>query len=215
MFARLDQTTTSSDDTRKFEITDDITSPERNRWDDIQLALALVLIAIALCALWTAPVRAEGRGTRVKQGEATRVFVMAGFTPECAFIGYPAIQVETAPAKGTVETTDGAETTIQYSLSGKCIGTPIKGTAITYKPAPGQTGEDTFTISGRLGTGEPATRTFSVIIDENGNPQSRRRARRSTTTARQILSSGPDHGSKPHGRPDSHNTYYGNNVWVL
>ena len=96
---------------------------------------------------------------------------MAGFTPECAFIGYPAIAVDKAPAKGSVETTDGADTTIQYSLSGKCIGTPIKGTAITYKPAPGQTGEDTFTISGRLGTGEPATRTFSVIIDENGNPQ--------------------------------------------
>ena len=28
-------------------------------------------------------------------------------------------------------------------ISGKCIGTPIKGTAINYKPAPGQTGEDT------------------------------------------------------------------------
>ncbi len=115
--------------------------------------------------------RAEGKGTRVKPGEATRVFVMAGFTPECAFKGYPAIAIDKAPAKGTVETAEGADTTIQYSLSGKCIGTPIKGTSIMYKPATGQTGEDTFTISGRLGSGEPATRTFSVIIDENGNAE--------------------------------------------
>lgn len=167
MLSTLGQTATSSDDANES----DDTRPERSRWDDAQVVAAAILIAIALFALWTAPAHAGGRGTRVKQGEATRVFVMAGFTPECAFMGYPAIQVETAPAKGTVEVADGADTTIQYSLSGKCIGTPIKGTAITYKPAPGQTGEDTFTISGRLGTGEPATRTFSVIIDENGNPQ--------------------------------------------
>lgn len=140
------------------------------RWRrrDVELAAAITAAALALVVLWTNPVRAEGRGTRVKQGEPTRVFVMAGFTPECAFKGYPAIALDTPPAKGTVETAEGADTTIQYSLSGKCIGTPIKGTAIIYKPAPGQSGADTFTISGRLGSGEPATRTFSVIIDETG-----------------------------------------------
>jgi hypothetical protein len=132
---------------------------------------ALFVILVLLCELLTLPAAAEGRGTRVKQGQPTRVFVMAGFTPECAFIGYPAISVDQAPAKGTVETLEGADTTIQYSLSGKCIGTPVKGTAIIYKPAPGQTGEDKFTVSGRLGTGEPATRTFSVIIDEYGNAE--------------------------------------------
>ncbi|MEQ1671027.1 MAG: hypothetical protein ABL893_09230 [Hyphomicrobium sp.] len=47
----------------------------------------------------------------------------------------------------------------------------MQGTGIYYTPASGQTGADTFTVSGRLGSGEPATRTFSVIIDENGNPQ--------------------------------------------
>lgn len=131
---------------------------------------ALAVIAVFLCLLaW--PAAAEPRGTRVKQGEPTRVFVMAGFTPECAFKGYPEITVDQPPAKGTVETVDGADTTIQYSLSGKCIGTPVKGTAIIYKPAPGQTGEDKFSVSGRLGTGEPATRTFSVIIDEYGNAE--------------------------------------------
>jgi len=65
----------------------------------------------------------------------------------------------------------GEATTIQYSLSGKCIGTVVQGTGIYYTPAPGQSGTDTFTVSGRLGNGEPATRTFSVIIDENGNVQ--------------------------------------------
>lgn len=139
---------------------------------DGALALALLLaMTMLLSSLFAGPAGAEGKGTRVKPGQATRVFVMAGFTPDCAFKGYPAIAVEKAPAKGTVETAEGADTTVQYSLSGKCIGTPIKGTAINYKPAPGQTGEDTFTVSGRLGNGEPATRTFSVIIDENGNPQ--------------------------------------------
>ena len=138
---------------------------------NLQLVIAITAIVVGLLSLWINPARAEGKGTRVKPGEATRVFVMAGFTPECAFKGFPAIQLDKPPAKGTVETTEGADITIQYSLSGKCIGTPIKGTAITYKPAAGQTGEDTFTISGRLGTGEPATRTFSVIIDENGNAE--------------------------------------------
>jgi hypothetical protein len=131
----------------------------------------LFVLIVLMCELFAGPAAAEGRGTRVKQGQATRVFVMAGFTPECAFKGYPVIEIEKAPAKGTVETAEGADTTIQYSLSGKCIGTPVKGTAIIYKPAPGQTGEDTFTVSGRLGTGEPATRTFSVIIDEYGNAE--------------------------------------------
>jgi hypothetical protein len=147
------------------------TGSKTGRTINLQLAFAITAIAIGLLSLWTNSARAEGKGTRVKPGEATRVFVMAGFTPECAFKGFPAIQLDKPPVKGTVETTDGADTTIQYSLSGKCIGTPIKGTAIVYKPAAGQTGEDTFTISGRLGTGEPATRTFSIIIDDNGNAE--------------------------------------------
>ncbi len=145
--------------------------PARHQRFNLQLAAAIVAIVAGLLSLWINPARAEGKGTRVKPGEATRVFVMAGFTPECAFKGYPAILLDKPPAKGTVETAEGADTTIQYSLSGKCIGTPIKGTAIMYKPAAGQAGEDTFTISGRLGSGEPATRTFSVVIDENGSAQ--------------------------------------------
>jgi hypothetical protein len=119
---------------------------------------------------WMAP-PAHAGGTRVKPGEATRVFVMAGFTPECAFKGFPDIQLEKAPTKGSVETKPGEATTIQYSLSGKCIGTKVEGTGIYYKAAVGQTGEDTFSVTGRLGTGEPATRTFSIVIDENGKAE--------------------------------------------
>lgn len=148
--------------------------PDKARMRDPVLVL---LLTVAACAFWLGVVfvaiagRAHAGGTHVKPGEKTRVFVMAGFTPECAFKGYPAIQVDKAPMKGAVETADGADTTIQYSLSGKCIGTPVKGTAIYYVPAAGQSGEDTFTVSGRLGHGEPATRTFSVIIDENGKAE--------------------------------------------
>lgn len=130
----------------------------------------IIMAAAAVCGA-VIPTFAESKGTRVKQGQPTRVFVMTGFTADCAFKGYPTISVDKQPAKGMVETAEGAETTIQYSLSGKCIGTPMKGTAITYKPAPGQKGEDTFTVSGHLGNGEPATRTFSIIIDENGNAE--------------------------------------------
>ena len=118
--------------------------------------------------VWWLSQPAHAGATRVKPGEATRLFVMAGFTPECAFKGFPDIQLEKPPAKGTVETKPGEATTIQYSLSGKCIGSKVEGTGIYYKAAVGQTGEDTFSVSGRLGNGEPATRTFSVIIDENG-----------------------------------------------
>ena len=131
--------------------------------------LAATLVTGALVWWMTPP--AHAGGTRVKPGEATRVFVMAGFTPECAFKGFPDIQLEKQPAKGTVETKTGEATTVQYSLSGKCIGSKVEGTGIYYKASAGQTGEDTFTVSGRLGNGEPATRTFSVIIDENGKAE--------------------------------------------
>ena len=139
---------------------------------DLYLVLGLGAISVALIALWSNPAHAGGKGTRVKPGEATRLFVMAGFTPDaCAFRGFPELEVNAPPAKGQVGFKTGETTTIQYSLSGKCIGSQVQGTGIYYTPASGQVGEDTFTVTGRLGTGEPATRTFSVIIDENGNPQ--------------------------------------------
>jgi hypothetical protein len=140
--------------------------------DTLKLALGLSAITIALLTLWSNPSHAAGKGTRVKPGEATRVFVMAGFTPDaCAFKGFPDMQLDAQPTKGQVAFKQGEATTVQYSLSGKCIGTQVQGTGIYYTPVAGQTGEDTFTVTGRLGSNEPATRTFSVIIDENGNVQ--------------------------------------------
>ena len=146
----------------------------RNEMHEVQCAVLKIITTSVLTGalVWClTPAAHAGSGTRVKPGEATRVFVMVGFTPECAFIGFPDIALAVPPTKGTVETKPGEATTIQYSLSGKCIGTKVDGTGIYYKAAAGQTGEDTFTVSGRLGTGEPATRTFSVIIDENGQAQ--------------------------------------------
>lgn len=138
--------------------------------ETIKLAAGISAIALALLSLWSQPSEAGGKGTRVKPGEATRVFVMAGFTPDaCAFIGFPDMQIDAPPAKGQVVFKQGEATTIQYSLSGNCIGNQVQGTGIYYTPVAGQAGEDTFTVSGRLGSGEPATRTFSVIIDANGN----------------------------------------------
>ena len=134
---------------------------------NLPLILAVAVITIALFSLWSQPSHA-GQGTRVKPGDATRVFVMAGFTPDCAFKGYPDMQLDHAPGKGQVVFKTGDATTIQYSLSGKCVGAQVQGTGIYYTPASGQSGADTFTVTGRLGTNEPATRTFSVIIDENG-----------------------------------------------
>lgn len=140
--------------------------PPQRQWQTATFALALISAAI-----WTANTSpSDAGGTKVKHGTANRVFVMAGFKQEgCAFLGYPDMQLDTQPAKGAVSFQQGETTTVQYSLSGNCIGTAVQGTGIYYTPAAGQSGEDSFTVTGRLGTGEPATRTFSVIIGENGS----------------------------------------------
>lgn len=139
------------------------------------MTLAAVMLAIMFTASHIAHAQSVDdarKGTRVTHGEANRVFVMAGFAPgTCAFIGFPEMQIEATPTKGAVSFKPGEATTIQYSLSGNCIGNSVQGTGIYYTPVAGQVGQDTFTVSGRLGNGEPATRTFSVIIDENGNAE--------------------------------------------
>lgn len=141
------------------------------RFDLVQSAIGAFAAILALLMLWLTPAHAAGKSTHIKPGAPSRVFVMAGFTPDCAFKGFPDMQLDQAPGKGQVSFKTGEATTIQYSLSGNCVGKQVQGTGIYYTPVAGQTGEDTFTVTGRLGTGEPATRTFSVIIDENGNPQ--------------------------------------------
>ncbi len=127
-----------------------------------------IAIAAALVTAWPLiiPSADAGSARRVKRETPTRLFVMAGFTPDCAFKGYPELQLDTAPAKGQVAFKQGETTMLQTTLSGSCVGSQVQGTGIYYTPAAGQTGEDTFTVTGRLGSGEPATKTFAIIIDE-------------------------------------------------
>jgi hypothetical protein len=107
------------------------------------------------------------RGTKAVAERPARVFVLASFDPQCQPVQPAQISLDRPPVKGTVTFREGQTTTVQYSLSGKCIGTKLPGTGIYYTAAKGQTGTDSFTISARLPTGELATRTFTVeIADE-------------------------------------------------
>lgn len=138
-----------------------IYSPARHRHGKQPARSVALICAIAAILL----PHAADAGTRVKHGTANRVFVMAGFHPDtCAFLGFPDMRIDTAPSKGQVTFKTGDTTTVQYSLSGNCIGAKIEGTGIYYMPAEGASGDDTFTITGRIGKGEPATRSFAVTI---------------------------------------------------
>lgn len=104
--------------------------------------------------------------TRVSPGASTRVFVMAAFGDDCKPLAAPAIDVAAAPRKGSVSFRPGQTTTIMSSLSGKCIGERIQGTGIYYTAAANGAGEDAFSITARLATGEVATRSFKMFISE-------------------------------------------------
>jgi hypothetical protein len=74
--------------------------------------------------------------------------------------------IDKQPDQGTV-TFDAVEpTTMQYSLSGNCIGHRVAGTGVYYTPKPGAAGTDTFTISAHAGRSTTATRTITVSIAE-------------------------------------------------
>jgi hypothetical protein len=125
---------------------------------------ASTLLAAAMLIAVTTTALAEGRGTRVVPDQPARVFVMAGFDAACKAAGPVQITVDRQPGKGAVSLREGQETTVQYSLSGKCIGARVKGTGIYYTARAGATGSDTFSVTARIGTSEPATRTFTVSI---------------------------------------------------
>ncbi len=133
----------------------------QRRW---RIAVALVLAVATLPVVGRASFAEDV--TRVKADATSRVFVMAGFNPDCTFKSFPEIQVSIAPAKGQVSFKPGIPTTVKYSSSGNCVGTRVEGTGIYYTPTPGQTGEDTFTVTVLLAKAQPMTRTFSVIIDD-------------------------------------------------
>jgi hypothetical protein len=126
---------------------------------------ALVILGTGTAALAQEVVE---RGTKVVPERPARVFVMAGFDSACKSVSPVEIVVTQPPAKGQVTLREGQETVIQYSLSGNCKGARVMGTGIYYTAAKGTSGQDTFSISARVGRGgEPATRTFTVrIADE-------------------------------------------------
>ncbi|MFM2421783.1 MAG: hypothetical protein RL291_313 [Pseudomonadota bacterium] len=123
-------------------------------------AIATVLFSL----VGTAVIEAQERGTKVVPGRPARVFVLAGFDEACKSLKGVAIEITKAPAKGQVQLREDQDTTIMSSASGKCIGTRQKGTGIYYLAAQGAVGTDTFSISARIGTNPPVTRTFTVAI---------------------------------------------------
>ena len=55
---------------------------------------------------------------------------------------------------------------VQFSVTGKCKGARVIGTGIYYAARSDAVGEDTFTISARLATGEVSTRSFAMFISD-------------------------------------------------
>ncbi len=96
----------------------------------------------------------------------TRVFIMAAFDDDCRSLPAPAIEISVAPKKGAVQFRAGQSTTVQYSLTGKCVGTRVTGTGIYYAARADAAGEDTFTITARSANGEVATRTFQMFVSD-------------------------------------------------
>lgn len=128
---------------------------------------AAVLGGALLLAGATLQAAAQERGAKVVPDRPARVFVMAGFDTACKSLTPVQISIDKQPAKGAVTLREGQETTVQYSLSGTCIGSRIKGTGIYYTAKAGAAGMDTFTVTARLGSGETASRTFNVAIAED------------------------------------------------
>lgn len=115
----------------------------------------------------TAPTQdAATRSTPVVMGRPARVFVFASFGKSCEPVAAPTLTVTAPPTKGEITMTPGQETTIQYSLSGNCIGQKATGTGVYYTPKAGSSGTDRFTIEAKLASGEVATRKFEVNIVE-------------------------------------------------
>lgn len=97
-------------------------------------------------------------------GRAGRVFIFAGVDDACRPLPAPDVTVTRAPAKGDVSLRPDQETTLAASVGGTCIGAKTKGTGVYYTPRIGTSGGDSFTVSGRLVSGETMTRDFAIEI---------------------------------------------------
>ena len=126
----------------------------------IRSLASAAVIAVAL----PAEVSAQERGTKVVPERPARMFVMAGFDTACKSIAPVRITITAQPSQGQVTLREQQQTTVQYSVSGACIGARVVGTGIYYTARPDAAGTDTFAIAAQLGTGEPVTRTFQVRI---------------------------------------------------
>lgn len=109
---------------------------------------------------------AATRSTPVVVGRPARVFIFASFGKNCEAIAAPQITVTGAPTKGELNMTPGQETTIQYSMSGNCIGQKASGTGVYYIARAGASGTDRFTLQATLASGEVVSRNFELHIVE-------------------------------------------------
>jgi hypothetical protein len=116
-------------------------------------------LAISAATAW-----AQERGTTVVPERPARVFVMAAFDDACKSIAPVTITITAQPNQGLVTLRPGQETTVQYSVSGKCVGARVVGTGIYYTARADASGGDTFAIAAQIGGGEPVTRNFELRI---------------------------------------------------
>ena len=128
--------------------------------------LDIIIVGLALIGAQTVSAQEAGKATRVSPGGTTRVYVMAAFDTACQPLTAPKIDITALPQKGKVSFREGQSITVQQSAAGTCIGQKVPGTGIYYTANEQASGPDTFTISARLSTGETATRTFQLIIQE-------------------------------------------------
>lgn len=133
----------------------------------MRLSTALLLSFAALLATLPASAQETPPGMiRAVPDRPTRVFVMAAFDDDCRPLPAPAIEITEPPRKGAVQFREGQSTTVQFSVTGKCIGTRVTGTGIYYAARPDAAGEDRFSIRARLSSGEIAARTFQMFVSD-------------------------------------------------
>lgn len=127
----------------------------------------LALIAAAALIPMFAAAQEPPRGaTRVAPGGTTRVYVMAAFDKDCRGLPAPPITIVTPPSKGQVSLREGQTVVLQQSLSGNCLGQRVSGTGIYYTAHANSSGPDSFSITAKLSTGEVASRTFQLNVQD-------------------------------------------------
>jgi hypothetical protein len=130
------------------------------------MAQRIVTAALILLTQSSSGSAAESGFKYVTAGRDTRVFVVAGLGANCSSAVAPKIVLTVQPLQGVVTLQPGIPTTIQYSLSGRCIGSPARGIGVNYKANAEAVGKDRFSISVRMPTGELATRDFEIKITD-------------------------------------------------